>query len=241
MNLKKSVLIITGVILMVVLSACSTAQPQSQAFPANVRTLNVTGRGEVYLVPDLAYINVGVHTEADTVTDALDQNSLQALAISDVLVAAGVEKKDIQTSAFNVYPMQTYGPEGEVTGTLYVVDNIVYVTVRDLAKLGQILDGVVRSGANSINSISFDVADKAKATTDARKLAIENAKVQAQELADAAGITLGDLMSVNVYSTSGYNPVYRMDAGASMSAQEVPVAAGTMVIVLEANMTYEIK
>jgi len=240
MNLKKIVLLVTGVILLVVLGACSPVQQPGGTMPANVRTLNVSGRGEVYLIPDLAYINIGVHTEADTVSDALDQNNQQAAAIAKVLEAAGIEKKDIQTSAFNVYPMQVYGPDGQVTGTKYVVDNVVYVTVRDLAKLGSILDGVVRSGANAINGISFDVSDKEKATSEARRLAIENAKQQAQELADAAGVKLGDLMSVNVYP-SGAGPIYRMDAAASMGGEQVPIAAGTIVIGFEASLTYELK
>jgi uncharacterized protein YggE len=90
------------------------------------------------------------------------------------------------------------------------VDNTVNVTVRDLSVLGKLLDGVVRAGANSINGINFDVTDKTQAITEARKLAIEDARATAQELAAAAGVTLGDIYSLNSYLNTG--PVTTFDS-----------------------------
>ena len=112
------------------------ALPGQQPTP---RTLSVSGYGEVFIAPDIAYINIGVQTRSETVKDALSINNAQAKAIADALMKLGVEAKDIQTSSFNVYPLQEYGPAGEVLRNLYVVDNIVYVTVRDLQKLGDVL------------------------------------------------------------------------------------------------------
>jgi uncharacterized protein YggE len=165
---------------------------------ANLRTLNVSGTGTIYLVPDLAYINIGVHTQNEDVSEALNSNTAQSQQVADVLKNQGIDAKDIQTTSFNIYPQQQYGPSGESLGITYVVDNTVYVTVRDISKLGNILSSVVESGANNINGISFDSTAKDQAVQDARKAAIDDAKQQAQSLADAAGVNLDYIQSINV-------------------------------------------
>jgi uncharacterized protein YggE len=168
--LRKVSFVLGFIVLAAALSACGAVQ-SSDKYPQP--TINVTGNGQVYIVPDIAYINIGVHSEAEVVTDALNENNQQAQAISGVLSGMGVTAEDIQTTAFNVFPMQEYGPNGEVTNTKYGVDNSVMVTVRDLSKLGTILDAVVQAGANTINSISFDAQDKTAAYAEARRLAVE--------------------------------------------------------------------
>ena len=238
---RNQFLIIASLIIILVLSACAPADRTSVTQPIS-RTISVTGNGMVYLTPDIAYIYIGVHTEADTVSDALSQNNAQAVAVANSLKELGVEGKDIQTSAFNVYPLQVYGPSGEVTGTKYVVDNIVFVTVRDLASLGKMLDVVVRSGANTINSISFDVADKKQAIAEARKLAIEAAKKQAEEIASAAGVELGEIQYINIYSSfTPSTPFYGYGGAKSEGMAAVPIASGQMMISADANITYNIK
>ncbi|EKD88942.1 MAG: hypothetical protein ACD_34C00264G0004, partial [uncultured bacterium] len=170
--MKKNLLVVLASILAIVsLVACSTT-PAAAGNAPMVRTLSSSGTGEVYLVPDVAYIYVGVKADADDVSTALDNNNAQANAVAQALKDQGVEAKDIQTTSFNVYPMQDYGMDGTISRSYYVVENTVYITVRDLSKLGTLLDAVVKSGANTINSISFDVQDKAEAMVQARDMAI---------------------------------------------------------------------
>lgn len=239
MNNKKLLVIVTSIILAGLLAACGgTAAPSGVTPP--VRSMNVSGTGEVYITPDIAYIYIGVQTKADTVKDALSKNNDQAKAIAVAMTKLGVDAKDIQTSSFNVYPSQEYGPLGEVTRSLFVVDNVVFVTVRDLGKLGVLLDAVVNSGANTINSISFDVKDKKEAISQARKLAIEEARKQAEEIAAAAGVKLGDIQNLNVYANSGPIAMYEGKGGA-MANTSVPIAAGQLMISVTASITYEIK
>ncbi len=240
---KKFLWIFLGMAAVLILGAC--ASPASQAINTPQppqRVITVTGTGQVYLTPDVAYVNVGVHSVADTVGDALKLNNSQATAVASSLEELGVDAKDIQTNAFNVYPQQQFGPQGEVTKTTYAVDNSVFVTVRDLSKLGQILDVVVQNGANAINGITFDVLDKTKALAQVRQMAVTDARQQAQQLADAAGVTLGDLMSLNV-TESGNTPVpaFAGKGGAPNAAAAVPVSAGQMLLSLDANLVYEIK
>jgi uncharacterized protein len=237
---KKMIFVIVSLVSILALAACSGGSTTA-AYPGTVPTLNVNGTGKVYLYPDVAYINIGVHTEAESVTDALDQNSAQAQQVKDTLTAMGVDAMDIQTTSFNIYPNDVWGPDGTVTGKTYIVDNTVNVTVRDLEKLGEILSGVVESGANNINGISFDVTDKSAALAEARKLAVEDATQQATELAAAAGVTLGKVYSMSVYG--GSSPVAAYDAKyfSGVGGGSVPVSAGQLVLQVDASMAFEIK
>lgn len=205
------------------------------------RSVNVSGTGKVYVVPDVAYIYIGVRSQADKVGDALNENNMQAAQVASALKELGVAEKDIQTTAFNVYPQQEYGPDGQVTRNYYTVENTVYVTARDLAKLSDILDAVVRSGANSINGISFDVQDRSGAEAEARKLAIADARSRADELAGSAGIKIGRVMNLSVYSSGSAVASYDAKGGSMMAPNNVPIAAGQMVITADASITYSIK
>lgn len=238
--MKKSfALLLVGGIVMALLAGCQQA-PITVTSASNIRTITSSGEGKVYIVPDVAYIYIGVRSDADEVSDALNKNNAQAQAISEAVKALGVDSKDIQTASFNVYPMQDYGMDGQISRRYFVVENTVYVTVRDLSKLGELLDSVVRSGANTINSISFDVLDKEAAMSQARDQAIADARAEAEAIAKASGVSLGDLQTVNVYTSNGSAAVYDAKGGMSAMAAEVPVSAGQIVITASANLVYEI-
>lgn len=207
---------------------------------APIRTISVTGSGQATIIPDIAYITIGVHTEGANVAEALTSNTQQSNNVSEGLTALGVDQKDIQTTAFNIYPQQQYGPMGEMLDIKYMVDNSVYVTVRDLSKMGEILDTVVRSGANNINGIQFDTSDRSKAIDEARNKAVENAKAQAEELSAAAGAKLGQVHSLSVSSYSNPMQPVGMKSEASFSAGTVPVSAGQMLITVEVYATYQL-
>jgi uncharacterized protein YggE len=237
---RKIFLALASLVVIVSLAACRTT-PAVPGTTTQIRTLSSSGTGEVYLVPDVAYVYVGVKVQADDVSTALSDNNVQANAVSQAVQALGVEAKDIQTTSFNVYPMQDYAPDGTISRNYFVVENTVYITVRDLTKLGTLLDAVVKSGANTINGISFDVQDKEAANAQARDLAIQNAKAEAQSIADASGVRLGELQNVNVYVNSSATPMYDAKGGSMSAASNVPISAGQLLISASASMTYEIK
>lgn len=126
-------------------------------------------------------------------------------------------------------------------GTKYIVENTIYVTVRDLQNLGRMLDAVVSSGANSINGIQFDVVDKSIATSETQRLAAEDAKTQAQELAEAADVELGRILSLNAYSMGSPVQVFEAKVFQGQGGGNVPVAAGQLVLSMDANIVYEIE
>ncbi|GAB4542799.1 MAG: SIMPL domain-containing protein [Anaerolineales bacterium] len=235
--------IFTTLALTLLLSACGPTTI-NQAAPETARTLNVNGIGVAYLAPDIAYIYIGVHTEAATAEEAVSANNAKTLAVKQALDNAGVAKKDISTTNFSIYPSQQYLPDGTMGGSIYMVDNTVYVTVRDLGQLGKLLDDVVSAGANSINSIQFDVADKTAAVKEARAQAVEDAKAQAQELASAAGVELGGVQNISYYDNSPYpSPMMYggKGGGGGAEAAAVPIQPGQLSVSVTVNMAYFIK
>ena len=233
-------ILLAGIFVIASLAACSTSAPINVTTSPVIPSLSASGMGEVYVAPDIAYVNIGVHTEATDISTAMSQNSAQAQKVSEALQSLGVDAKDIQTTNFNVYPMNTYDNMGQISGTYYAVDNTVYVTVRDLTSLGSLLDAVVNSGANTINGISFDVQDKEAAIAQAQDIAIKDAKKQAESMAASAGVKLGSLQSISVSSSNSTSPIYDGKGGAVMNSNNVPVSAGQILITVTAYMTYEI-
>jgi uncharacterized protein len=251
--MKKFLLFIT-LIAALALAACATppaqqsdvAAPQPQTVTqqqavTQPRTISVNGSGQVTLAPQIAYVYIGVQSTQPVASDALKDNNEKSQALMSALGELGVDPTDIQTSSFNIYPQQTYNPDGSQGATTYNVTNTVYVTVRNLQNLGQLLDVVVRSGANSINGITFDVSDKTEALSQARKLAVESARKQAEDMAANAGVELGDLQNLSVYSSSVPMPLYEGKGGYASDASQVPVSSGQLVIKVDVSASYFIK
>lgn len=231
-----------------VLGACQlapAANAQNTITPAvstgSLRTISITGTGEVILVPDMAYINVGIHTEADDVTSAVSANNQQAASITAAIVAMGVEAKDIQTSNFNVYSMSRYDNMSNIIGTYFAVDNTLYIIVRDLPKLSELLDAALSAGANQIYGITFDIADRSGAIARARDLAIQDAEIKAAAVAETAGVALGKIQSISIINTSYVQPLagYGRGGGMAEDTSSVPISAGQIVVTANADLVYE--
>jgi uncharacterized protein YggE len=218
---------------------------QTQPFYTPIRTLSINGIGKIVLVPDMAYINIGVRNEDVDVTSALAINNDMAKRIADALKAKGVEEKDVQTTNFNVYPSQKYDNFGNITSTAFVVENTINIKVNKLADLGSLLDEAIRAGANNIYGIQFDIKDRQTVLDQARDLAIKDAQARAQSVASVAGVELGLIQSINVSSSSGIQPMspYGMGGGGYEKSMDssVPVSAGQLEVIFEANLVYEIK
>ncbi|HEY5983346.1 MAG TPA: SIMPL domain-containing protein [Anaerolineales bacterium] len=241
--MKRTALLVFAVLIAsLALSACGPSTVVADAAPPQ-RLLNVTGTGTVYLKPDVAYINIGVHTELSAAAAAVASNNEQTAAVIAALEKFGVKDNDIRTAYFSIYPSTQYNPQtNERTGVTYVVDNSVYVTVRDIEKLGDLLDATLAAGANSVNSIQFDVEDKSAPMKDARDMAVKDAKAQAEELASAAGISLGELQRIDYYSTTPTQifPGYGKGGGGGEAAA-VPIQSGQLTITATVSVSYEVK
>ena len=134
--------------------------------PAYAGTISIEGRGEVAAAPDMAMVTSGVTTQGATARAALDANTAAMAELISALKGTGIEARDIQTSGFSVNPNYVYSEDRDANGyTLppkingYQVSNTVTVKVRQLDQLGTILDQSVTIGANTVNGVSFSVAD----------------------------------------------------------------------------------
>ena len=234
-------LVLIGILLLGACQLVPQAGNQAADATSGARTITVTGSGEVILVPDLAYINVGIHTEAEDVTSAVNSNNSQARAIKEAMVGMGVEEKDIQTSNFNVYSMNRYDDMGNIAGTNYAVDNTLYIIVRDMPRMSEILDAALGAGANQIYGISFDIANRADAMAQARDLAIKDAEEKALSIANTAGVQLGQVINISVKNNSYVQTLagYGMGGGMMDQAASVPVSAGQIVVTANADVVYE--
>lgn len=234
-------ILMVGSLLLTACSATPTLAQATNTDQSNQRTLTVTGVGKAYLTPDIAYISIGVHTEDKEASKAVADNNVRSQKVSDALKKFNIDPKDIQTSNFSIYPQQQTDQTGKVVGILYVVDNTVYVTLRDLKQIGPLLDAVVSAGANTINGISFDVADRSKALSEARTAAVKDAQTQANELAKAAGVTLGKVMNISIYGSAPV-PTYVGKGGGAVAMQaETPISPGQMIIEVDVNIVYLIQ
>lgn len=205
------------------------------------RTLTVSGSGVVQAVPDMADITIGVSTVAPTARAALDNNNAQTVKIFDFLRGAGVADKDMQSTNLSVSPRyRNYrsnenGPP-EIIG--YMVNNSVRVAVRDLTAFGALIDGVVTAGGNNINGIRFDVSERKALTREATADAIRDAIEQARNMADAAGVELGPILSI---SQSGVSRPPQPMLARSMASESVPIAAGELSIGARASIVFAIE
>jgi hypothetical protein len=220
----------------------------SLALPAYAGTITIEGRGEVMAAPDMAQINSGVTSQGATAREALDANTAAMAELIAALKASGIEARDIQTSGFSVNPNYVYTDERDANGyTLppkingYQVSNTVTVTVRQLDALGSILDKSVTVGANTVNGVSFSVADPSGLYDEARKAAFADAREKAELYATAAGGRLDQIESIS--ETQGYNqpqPVAMYSMRADAAAAPVPVEAGEMAFAINVVVQWEL-
>ena len=161
-------------------------------------TIAVTGSGKVTVVPDLATINLGVLIERNTAKAARQAAAESMTQVVAAIKALGIDDKDIATSTISLQPVYNYNNNGgnpKIRG--YQLQNAVTVTVRDLDKLGDVLDNSVVSGATQVNGITFDVADRTAAEAKAREAAVADAKAKADTLAKGVGVSITGVSSIS--------------------------------------------
>lgn len=203
------------------------------------RTITVTASGSVELAPDQARITSGVSAEGASAREALTANSAAMQKVIGELKSSGVDAKDIQTSSFRVEPRYTRPPEGKApTIDGYTVTNEVQVLVRDLDKVGDILDRLVSAGANQSSGLNFEVSKAEMALDDARKQAVANARRRAELYAAAAGAEVGEVLTITEGEAASPRPVF---ARAMKAAAAVPIERGTETLEASVTITWALK
>ncbi|WP_271894833.1 SIMPL domain-containing protein [Candidatus Phyllobacterium onerii] len=209
----------------------------------------VTGEGQAALAPDMALVSMVVLQEKPTAREALTANNEAMAKVLDAMKKAGIAERDLQTSGFNIEPRYVYPdnkdntqpPEApKIVG--YAVSNSLTVRVRDLKKVGDILDQSVTLGVNQGGNLIF-TNDKPEAIVEeARKNAVANAMAKAKTLTEAAGVGLGKVLEISEQSYSPRPmPMGQAKMMAAAPADSVPVAAGENTYNVNVNVTFELK
>ena len=206
------------------------------------RWVMVAGHGSVEAAPDTGHVSTGVVTEAATAREALTANNAAMRKVIDGLKAAGVAAKDIQTQQFQIQPRyKSYKDRSSQQIEAYIVRNRVEIKVRDLARLGDILDQAVTLGANEGSGISFSVSDAEKRKDEARKKAIENATHRARLLAEAAGARLGSVLTITEEVINPPQPRPMAVTRSSMSADSVPIESGSETLNVRVEVSFALE
>lgn len=200
--------------------------------------ITVTGEASLPVQPDVATLSLGVTTQAVTATEAMAANSAALATVMQRLRAAGIAEADLQTSNLTLNPNWVgydSGSTPRIAG--YTASNLLSVRVRALETLGSVLDAAVTDGANTLNGLTFELANPKPKLDEARRAAVADAMARARLLVEAAGATLGPVQSIS--EGGGYvnpQPMFRQMAEAS----DVPVAGGEIGVTASVTMVFAI-
>lgn len=229
------VLVLVAVLsLAVPVTSAAAADPD----PSEPRTVDVTGTGVVRGTPDVLDLVLGIEIRAKGAADALRRNSELLRQVIEVLRDAGVTDDDIQTAALSIWPV-TNDDGTAVIG--YSVSNTVQVTLRDLDRAGAIIDEAATIAENEIVvlGLSFSFDDNSRLVAKARTEAVRQARAQAEQLAEAAEVTLGRLLSIDETSTPESRILRSADAAGTAEAA-APIEPGSQNLSVQVQLRYEI-
>ncbi len=232
--LKRMMLVALTVVLLVVGVGAASAQ---DVFPQD--TITVIGSGTAYGEPDVAYVELGVEQVEEDLSQAFNSTADTMNAIIAALEALGIAREDMQTTGVNIYPEDRYDQSGAMASRVYRVRNTVRVTVREIGTIDQVISTGVDAGANTIYNLSYGIEEPTALEDAARVEAVEDARMRAQRLADALGLTVGDPVIVTEVLNNSFP--YGMGGGGMMEvAQSQPVLPGQLSVSLQVQITFAI-
>ena len=221
-----------------------TAAPATalaQAAPASDGTLlSVSSRAEARKAPDIATFSAGVVTQAADGNAAMRQNAEQMNRVLAAIKAAGVADKDVQTSGISLNPQYRYEENQPPRITGYQASNTVNVKLREVAKMGKVLDALVASGANQVNGPSFGIDDPEPLYDRARLDALKAARARAETYAGALGVRVRRIVSISEGGAAMPSPMPRMAMMKAEAYDSTPVAAGESSVSVNLDVVFEL-
>ncbi len=235
----------SGVLLLVLMLSLAAVPLVYAQDNENISKLVVQGEGKFYAAPDIATISLGVETRNASAAGAVAENAILMNETISVLLEAGIDRKDIQTSTYSLTtrpeepePRDATRTEVEnATPPEFTATNRVTVRLNNTDDVGKVLDAAVAAGSNNIQGISFDLRDPSPAKDAALTMAIEDASRKAGVAASAADVDLGRILEIS----EGYSFVSaRSDAAFAAAVPTTPISPGEMEVTASVTMTYEI-
>ena len=233
-----AVLLAAAVLSATVAGARAQAAP---TIPADATLLSVSAQAEARRAPDVATVSAGVVTQAADGNTAMRQNAEQMTRVLAAIKAAGVAGKDVQTSGINLNPQYRYEENQPPRITGYQASNTVTVKLRDVARMGQVLDALVASGANNVSGPSFGIDQPDAVYDEARRKALEQARARADMYAEALGLRVRRIVSISEGGRmSPPQPMYAMRAMAMDASESTPVAPGENTLTANLEIVFEL-
>jgi uncharacterized protein len=202
-------------------------------------SISVTGQGTASATPDILSIDVGVSVLRSSVSDAIAVASRQADAVMDTLLGSGISRDDIKTIDYSIAPEYSWKDDTE-TLEGYRVTNLVRVRLRAIDRAGEVLDAVAAAGGDEvrIQNLEFTLDDPDRVREEARQEAWKDAEDRASQLADLAGVALGDPQSIDESSSfTPPIPLYQADVAL---AKSTPIAAGQLEVTVTVKVEFSI-
>ena len=227
----------------------SSANPQSSpalspayGMQADGTLLSVSSSADAKRVPDVATISAGVVTQAADANAAMRANATQMDKVMAAIRNAGIAERDVQTSGISLNPQYKYADNVPPQITGYQASNTVNVKVRDLSKLGKVLDTLVEQGANQVNGPNFEVDKPDEAYDEARVGALKKAQARATTYADALGLKVRRIVSISEGGASFPRPIpmVRMMVASDGMAKETSVAPGESTLSVSIDVVFEL-
>ena len=236
----KNALIAGGLVIALAIAFVSTLPQSASAEEAEQRLISVTGEAELQVKPDVATLNFGMENTAADAQTAQRENSLKMNAIIDALHASGISKDDIQTSNFNLSPV--YEWQGEKTQQQVLVgyrcNNTVTVRLKDLSKVGSVIDAATTAGATNVHGISFGLQNPDAYRPTILSAAVNDAKAKADIMAKAAGYSVTGVQKMSDGYTTVESVRESVGYGKVMMDTSVPIEAGTVTIRASVRIDY---
>jgi uncharacterized protein YggE len=242
-NLVLRPLLLASALSLGAVSITASAQGASapMAMSSDGTLLSISAQAEARRVPDVATISAGVVTQALDANAAMRANAVQMDKVMGAIKAAGIAERDIQTSGINLNPQYKYVENQNPTITGYQASNTVSLKVRDLAKLGKVLDALVASGANQVNGPSFEVDQPEPAYDEARRGALDKAQARAGMYAKSLGLRVRRIVSIS--EGGGFRPpgpVPMMAMAKAMDRAETAVSPGETTLGVNLDVVFEL-
>jgi len=204
---------------------------------AGAATITVTGSGTVTGTPNTVSFQIGVSTTARSAAAALRQNNVKTSAMEHSLLTNGVTKKNLQTSDLSIY--DNTNSSGAVIS--FTVSDQLTVTMHDLAKAGAAIDAASNTAGNGVqfSGVSFSISNQSKYLARARTKAMQNARLEASQIARGGGTSLGSIVKVTDHENTGSTGIILpFTQFASAAAKSVPIESGSQSLNVQVTVVY---
>lgn len=221
------------------LAPAALASDKTTASPSS-KSVTIVGEGVVNIEPDVATARIGVEVLRTTVREASSEANQIMQEVKAALLAQNIQEKDIQTSTYSIYA-ERYGPGGllQEDQVQYRVSNAVIVTIRNLDNIGDILDAAIEAGSNDIGGVRFSLEDPAAVESEARAMAVSDARAKAEELAALIGVSVGEVTEIS--EIIGHGGGFFNSGFSEMALADSAFSPGELTLAMQLQVTYTLQ